>query len=124
MIKENRIVGIVCGFLKMLLMAYIISGLFIMLLAFLLYKFRLPDELVNIGIIVIYCVSNFLTGFLAGKSKKTKKFLWGFGIGCLYFGLLTVISLVFGESVAVLSNHFLTTYLLCIGCGMLGGMLA
>ncbi len=110
--------------LGLLVFAYILTAVLLMGLAFLLYKFRLGENIINIAIVAIYVVVTFVTGFLAGKILKIKKFLWGFLLGCGYFAILAVVSMLVGQQEAVIGHHLLTTFMLCAGGGMLGGMLS
>ena len=109
---------------KALLAAYIVTGLLLLLLAFLLYKLQLSESIVNIGIIAIYVISCFLGGFLEGKMMKTRKFLWGGAFGLLYFAVLAIISLAVGQGFSGSSSHFVTTLILCMAGGTLGGMVS
>ncbi len=110
--------------LKALLAAYVITGLLLLLLAVLLYKFQLAESQVNIGITAIYILSGFVSGFLEGKMMKTRKFLWGAVSGLLYFLILTIVSLAVGQGFDGNSSHFVTTLILCLASGMLGGMVS
>lgn len=121
--KESRN-GKVLILLGLLVFAYVLTGILLLGLAFLLYKFRLDEKIVNIAIIVIYVAVTFLTGFLAGKKLKVRKFLWGFFLGAGYFAILAAVSLIAGQQETVFGSHLLTTFLLCAGGGMLGGMLS
>ena len=95
-----------------------------MLLAFLLYKLHLPEKAVHICIILIYIATSFFAGFITGKRKRAKKFFWGAAMGAFYFLILFVISAVANHAFPQLSAEFTTTMLLCVGGGMLGGMLS
>ena len=108
--------------LKGLLIAYIVSGIFIVVLAFLLYRFSLPKQAIGAGIILIYIVSTFLGGLLLGKNMKVKKYLWGLVLGMGYFVILAVVSLVVKGGFQNFSGNFFLTMILCAGSGMLGGM--
>ena len=110
--------------LGLLVFAYILTAVLLMGLAFLLYKFRLEENIINIAIILIYVAVTFLTGFIAGKILKVKKFLWGVLLGMAYFGILSLVSLAVGQQEAVVGNQILTTFLICAWGGMLGGMLS
>lgn len=112
---------ILIGFL---VFAYVLTGILLLGLAFLLYKFRLDEKVVNMAVIVIYVLVTFLTGFLAGKKLKVRKFLWGFLLGAGYFVILAVVSMIVGQQETVMGKHLLTTFFLCAGGGMLGGMLS
>lgn len=110
--------------IKALLVSYIVTGLLLLVLALLLYKLRLSESAVNVGIIAVYVVSCFLGGFLEGKMMKTRKFLWGSVCGLLYFTILAVISLAVNQSFSGGSSHFVTTLALCLAGGTLGGMVS
>ena len=104
--------------LKALVASYIVTGLLLLLTAGLLYRFELSEGKVRIMIIVTYILSCFAGGFLSGKMMKNKKFLWGILVGLLYFGIMLLVSL---DQTAA---NFVTTMVLCILGGMLGGMCA
>ena len=111
-------------FLVFLLFAYILTTVGLIGLAFLLYKIQLSESAVTIGIILIYMFSTFFASFSCGRKIKERKFLWGLGIGASYFVILLLLSLLMnGENVNPGTNIF-TSFLICTGSGMLGGMLA
>lgn len=120
--QESR--GRAVWLLKALLCAYVITGILLLVLTLLLYKFNLDEGKVTGGIIVIYVMSTFVGGLVAGKLFKVKKFVWGLTIGILYFALLMLISLGVYRSMQGSSASILTTFLLCAGGGMLGGMVS
>ena len=107
-----------------LILSYLFTGALLMLLAFLLYQFELSAEICSGGVIVIYIMANLLSGFLTGRRMGTGKFAWGLGMGIAYFVILAVVSLCVNHSTLAVANDFLTTFLLCAGSGMLGGMLS
>lgn len=110
--------------LKALLCAYVVTGILLLLLTLLLYKLNLDEGKVTAGITAIYVVSTFVGGFVAGKLLKVRKFVWGLTIGVLYFALLMLISLGVYRAVQGSGASVLTTFLLCAGGGMLGGMVS
>ena len=109
--------------LKCLLLSYIFTALMLLLLAFLLFKLGLSEEIVSIAIIGIYVASTFLGGFIAGKRLQNRKFIWGLLVGCAYFGVLAAVSILVNQPVSELGDSVLTTFILCGAGGMLGGML-
>lgn len=110
--------------LKALLASYIVTGILLFAVTFFLYKFEWDEQMVTAGIIVIYVVSTFVGGFILGKIKRERKFLWGLILGVLYFALLFLISFGVYRNFDGNGTNVLTTLLLCAGGGMLGGMLA
>lgn len=109
---------------KALLVSYLLTGGLLLLLAGLLYRFRLDEGKIQIGIILIYIVSCFAGGFLAGKMMKSRKFLWGVLLGLLYFLIMTLVSLAVNRGLQDGTTSYFTTFFLCMGGGMLGGMCA
>ena len=87
--KESKLIWI----LKSLLAAYLVTGILLVLLTFLLYQFELDEQKVTAGIVVIYVVSTFVGGLILGKLTKVKRFAWGLTLGVVYFVLLLLISL-------------------------------
>lgn len=59
-----------------LMFMYIVTGLGLILMAFLMEKFQLNGTFVEVGVTVIYVVSGIAGGLIAGKKMKRKKFLW------------------------------------------------
>lgn len=110
--------------LKALLASYIVTGILLFAVTFFLYKFEWDEQMVTAGIIVIYVLSTFVGGFILGKIRKARKFMWGLIIGVLYFALLFLISFGVYRNFDGNGTNVITTLLLCAGGGMLGGMLA
>lgn len=109
---------------KCLLAAYLLTGAGLLLLALLLYRLQLSENIVNIGIIVIYALSSLAAGFLCGKCVKDRRFLWGLICGVLYFCVLAALTLAVNHSFRDLNTRFFTTLMICAGSGMLGGMIS
>lgn len=109
---------------KSLLIAYVVTGIFLLILTLLLYKMGLSEQKVNIGVILIYVIATFSGGFVMGKLSMTHKFLWGLLTGVLYWGLLMLISFGIYHSLQAEMGSLLTTLLLCAGGGMLGVMVS
>ena len=111
-----------------LFVMYAISGVLLLLLAFLLYNFELSEETVRIGVIAIYIASGFAGGFLIGRWMQDKKYLWGLMAGGVYYLLLFVLSFAvkqgMGEAVDFEAVRMLTTLVLCAVSSMAGGMIS
>ena len=70
------------------------AGALLLLLALLLYRMQLSAQAVSIGILVIYAVTAGLSGWLAGKGMRDRRFLWGLLTGSLYFCVLAALTLI------------------------------
>lgn len=101
---------------------YVITGILLAVLAALLGRVDMSDTAVSIGIILTYIISCFAGGFLIGKKKKKKKYLWGICVGCFYFLVLLLGNLAVNRGLDGKLIHMLTTAVLCILSGMAGGM--
>ncbi len=109
--------------LKCLVAAYLITGVLLLAVAGLLYKFSIGENIVDISIIVIYCVSSLLAGLFFSKGASSHRFVWGMLAGAAYFLIICAISAVAEPNFMPLSNTCITTLFICLGSGMLGGML-
>lgn len=118
--KDSKIMWI----LKALLTSYIVTGILLVVLAMLLYKFELNEKIVSAAIVGIYVISTLIGGFIIGRLMKVRRFLWGMGLGILYFALLLLITLGVYRTLNGNSANLLTTFILCAGGGMAGGMIS
>ena len=59
--------------LKALLCSYTLTGILLLILAFLLFKMDLSERIVSVGIVAIYIMSCFLGGLVLGKKMKKQK---------------------------------------------------
>lgn len=109
---------------RTLIITYIISGILLSALAFVLYKFRLPENQVNLGVNAIYILSCFIGGFLAGKAQKNRRFFWGLVTGLLYFLFLFLMSFLQDSGITENTVHIATVFTMCVLSGMAGGMLS
>lgn len=109
--------------IRSLLISYVVTALLLLLMALLLFKLELNENKISMGMIAVYALSCFLGGLSAGKGGRNRRFLWGLATGALYFIILLAVSLgMGGERESMLS--LVTTGALCLGGGMIGGMLA
>ena len=76
------------------------------------------------GILIIYVLSAFAGGFVIGKITGTKKFFWGLLVGIFYAVLLVLVSFGLYRSIQGSVSELVTTFLVCAGGGMVGGMIS
>lgn len=107
-----------------LLIMYVITGLALLALALLLFKLQLSENVVTIGIMVIYIVSCLIGGLIAGKRLRIRKFLWGVMVGAIYFAVLLAGSLLMNRGISSDTVHIFTTLVMCMAAGMIGGMIS
>lgn len=110
--------------LKSLLASYIITGILLLVLAFLVYKFELDEQIVVGGVVSIYILSTFIGGFIIGKLTEVRRFLWGMVVGSIYVLLLFLISYGVYREFNTNGLNTISTIILCVGGGTLGGMLS
>ena len=82
------------------------------------------DDEISAAVTVIYLGSAFLGGRIAGRRTENKKYLWGLLAGMCYFAVLFLLTLILKRNIDPSSIQTITTACLCMGGGMLGGMLA
>lgn len=110
--------------LRAMLFAYTVTGLLLLLLAFLLFRFNLGEMPMEAGIVFTYLLSGFLGGFTAGRMIRQNKYLWGLAVGFGYFLLLLLASFLVQGKWELSPGHVLTVFLLCVGGSMAGGMIS
>lgn len=118
--KETKILWM----LKALLLSYVVTGVLLLLLALLLYKLQLDEQAVSAGIVAVYVTATLIGGLAAGKMAGRRRFLWGLMTGVFYFLLLLLITFGVYRSLDGSSIHLVTTFILCAGGGMTGGMIS
>lgn len=99
-----------------------VTGAAILILSLLLYKTNLSENILHIAVIAVYAASCFLAGLYCGKKMKERRFLWGLLAGAVYYIVLLAVSLSVGHG--EFSPSFVSSALVCLGSGMLGGMLS
>ena len=109
---------------KILLLMYVVTAMLLFLLAVLVQRFNWDNNAISIGISTVYVISCFIGGFFVGKVQQNKKFIWGILIGLAYVIIMLVITLVVKHGFHSTVSAFVTNLLLCLGSGMLGGMLS
>ncbi len=106
------------------LSAWLIMGLLLILLSFLLFRFALPESMIAIGILLIYLAGNFVGGLIGGCGVYGKHYLAGMITGGLNFLILLAVSLLVNHTIRDFGGNFFTTLAICVGSGALGGMVA
>lgn len=118
--KDTKVLWV----LKSLLISYMVTGIMLLLLALMLYKFKLDEKAVSAGIVAIYVAATLIGGLCIGKMAKNRRFLWGLILGALYFLLLILITFGVYRTLDGNGIHMITTFFLCAGGGMVGGMVS
>lgn len=109
---------------KTLIAVYAVTAILLFLLALFMKKFQWNQSVITIGISISYIVSCFIGGFLMGKVQQTKKFIWGILMGLAYMIIMLMISMAVKHGLHSNMSEFIMNLLLCLGSGMLGGMIS
>ena len=118
--KDSKVMWV----LKALLAAYIVTGILLLVLTVFMYKLEMSEKVISAAIVGVYLLSTLIGGIIIGKLSRVKRFLWGMGLGVAYFGLLLLITLGVYRDLNGDAAHLLTTFILCAGGGLGGGMLS
>lgn len=110
--------------IKALLLAYVVTGGLLLILALLLYKMGLGESQINIGIMVTYIVSCLFGGFYMGKKIKVRRFAWGMGVGTGYAFLLMAVTFLTEHQISGNFKEMFIMFFLCFFGGTLGGILS
>lgn len=118
--KDSKVLWV----LKSLLASYIVTVVLLLILTVFLYKLDLSEKAVSAAIVGIYIMSTIIGGLIIGKLAKVRRFVWGLGIGIGYFALLLLITLGVYHTLSGNGVGLVSTFLLCAGGGMIGGMVS
>ena len=103
--------------LKTLLISYILTGILLVVLAFALYKFRLKEGQIRIGVNAVYIITCLVGGLIMGKSIRQRRFFWGLTLGLVYFLVLLAVSFLLNKGLNGTMNQILTTMAICAASG-------
>lgn len=109
---------------RALVLSFLVTGVLLLVMAFLMYKFGMGEKYVNMGIIFTYIFSSAVGGLVIGKGMKQRKFIWGCIVGIIYVSIICVVSVISVKGNGNVAVDGLSTLLLCMGGGMLGGMIS
>ncbi len=110
--------------LRALIIAYLVTGILLLGIAFLMYKLGLNEGKVNFAITLTYILASAVGGIVIGKSMKEKKYIWGLLLGALYVGIILIASLLISHGENVIAAKGVSTIILCLCGGTLGGMIS
>lgn len=114
----------ITAFVKAMLLSYVLSAAVLFALSFLLYQFDIKEEQLRIGILGTYVLACLLGGFYIGKKIRRRQFLWGMCVGLMYYCIHIVMMLI-AEGISPMQIIPATALaLLCMGSGMMGGLLS
>ncbi len=101
--------------------SFLITVLFLLIVAFVALKAGLGEDAVSKIMIAGYVLAPAAGGFMLGKKRKVNRFLWGLCIGVLYFAVYAVIAVATKD--VSFGNIAWVMLPVCLG-GMAGGMLS
>ena len=108
--------------LRSLFISYVLSAIFLGVLAFALYKLRLGESLVNLLIFAVYFAACFAGGFFTGRRVRNRRFFWGLLSGLFYFLVLFAATFAMNPKAAIDAGRCLMVLGVCAMGGTLGGM--
>lgn len=109
---------------KALIVSYVATGILLLVLALVFYKFEISNTQIYVGVVVIYVIANLLGGFIIGKITKEKRLIWGLTLGISYFIVLSIISFISTLSFYGSGVNALIALAACVVGGIIGGVLS
>lgn len=122
--EKKGMVGNLLSVLIVVIGMYLLSGVLLFLISAITYYGDLSGQIVEIGILVIYILVCLVGGFITGKIKKSKRYLWGMVSGVGYFFVLLLVSLAMNGFSVTDPVGLLTVFIICIASGTIGGMIS
>ena len=112
------------GLLVSLLVACIVTGLLILVIALIMYKLELSQTQVGLFVILIYGIAGIVSGFVYCKIKGCKRLLNGALMGLVYFVLIAVISCIYNKGLGDDMGKTAISMIVCVVGGILGGIMS
>ena len=110
--------GAILQVVKGIVLAYAVSAVLLLVLAFLMFQWDVSEGVIRGGIIFAYVFSCFISGMIVSRYHTGRKYLWGILMGAAYYVILICNRAIFMSIPGILPALFL-----CLSGGMLGGML-
>lgn len=104
------------------IIGYIITCAMLLIFALIMYKTNISVNTIRIGVTISYIISTLISGFIAGKAMKNRRFLWGILSGIIYFIILVLLSFIIGNKQIDNMTNVITAFILCTLSGMLGAI--
>ena len=105
------------------LISVMVSAVGIVLASLIFYAAGEGQNRIRVSVYVVVVLAVLIGGIYAGHRIGYRRFLWGLALGALYYVILCLISAASGCMAAAGWQFCLPFVLLCLGSGMLGGML-
>lgn len=115
--------GTILQVIKGVVLAYVVSAVILLALAFFMFQWDVSEGFVRGGIIFAYVLSCFISGMVVSKYHSGRKYLWGLLMGAAYYVILLITSMICNRAVFMSIPGILPAFFLCLFGGMLGGML-
>ena len=116
-------IGIVRVMAAAWLLSVVVSAAGILLAALIFFMVGEGQNRVGIAVYVIVVLAVLIGGIYAGHRIGQRRFMWGLALGAIYYVSLCLISVASGCMDAADWQFCLPFVLLCLGGGMLGGMI-
>lgn len=110
--------------LKVLIVAYVITGLLLLLSAFIMFKFQLGEAQVRLFVMIIYGVATIVSGIIYGKIRGKRRLLNGALIGLIYFLMLVIVSFVINKGFRDEVQQIIISMIICVAGGAIGGIIS
>ena len=105
------------------LISVMISAVGMVLASLIFYAVGEGQNRIRVSVYVVVVLAVLIGGIYAGHRIGYRRFLWGLALGAIYYVTLCLISVVSGCMAAAGWQFCRPFVLLCLGSGMLGGML-
>lgn len=132
-VRREKVNGVECmerknvaaaSFVRSFLLAVILTGVFLLVQAFLIYRMELPEKVSAFLLAGTYVFANLIAGVRLGKRVEHRKFMWGMLLGLVYFLVLFLLSFLQNGLQLPDIQKAILVFFLCVGGGTFGGMIS
>lgn len=107
---------------KSLIIAFVVTGLGVLGLAFCMYQFGLSGNVLELSVLFIYFLATAIAGFCVGRSMPTKQLWFALLVATIYVMILVVVSWIARGSAGMIFAKALRAWIVCLCAATLGAM--
>lgn len=110
--------------LKGLLFSSFLTGILMLLVAFLMYQAGLSETAAAPMVVAAYVLSAFLGGIYFAKHGEKRRFLWGMVFGLSFYVVYLLVSACAGSLTDMKTGEVVSMLAFSVAAGMVGGMVS
>lgn len=110
--------------LKGLLFSSLITGILLLLIAFLMYRTGLSESIAAPMVVAAYILGALIGGFYFARHAAARRFLWGLLFGVAFYAVYLLVAACYGTLLSMQITEMVSMLVFSVVAGMAGGMIS